>query len=362
MNTDDYDLPSKLHELADEEQFAVPDLVGSAVARRRRRQATMGGIAAVSALALVGGGFAASDLLRTDVVAQPAGSASMTPAVVQSEPDPSPTPTAPESTPQERNAVETISPEDLGPLDAAVVAERCTAQLNRGAADATAWVLAAPQQHLVGDLVILDNPTTGRSALCSVPTAALAAEAPAGGVLNADPETPLTVLNSCARALYADTVLFREGEEVPDLLKGTMFAYAQQGNALEAAIDIDGELYRCGFAPGQPVGLTRYHADPSLPRTDLDGSVGYLVSVASADMTVPKDATFLFAGTLPDDAARVEFAGGIEATVELQERGTLLAFLDGDWSAEVTYRVLDADGGVLHSGVAHRPNGDGQTS
>lgn len=163
-----------------------------------------------------------------------------------------------------------------------------------------------------------------------------------------EPLSDAAILDSCA------TGVVRHGLTTEDLRKGTIATRATAGDSTFAVIHLGKFLYTCQVTAGgsagnlgsYPVKLT---ADGDVARWDPWSD--YRVSLEGYGSTSSGTEFYGF-GDLPADAATIEFSGSATATVEVGEGGLYSYLVTGSSSTHLTYRVLDANGGVLFEGVA----------
>lgn len=141
-----------------------------------------------------------------------------------------------------------------------------------------------------------------------------------------------------------------------DLTAGTVVATASLGAHSRTLISYEDMQFICDLGPDIN-GLTWTSAklDPSLNAADWDKMSGYAVTLEVGTTNQDGETLFAGSGTLPKDAARIEFSGDASGTVEVGDDGNWAGLVEGTKGVEeakVSYRVFAADGAELGSGTA----------
>lgn len=324
------------------------DLLDRARTGRRRHCLRMSGAAALTAAALVGTTLGVRAMLP-DETTRPAA----------------------DRTEHERRAKQSAKTDPV--LSDAEVIRRCLPQLKKydaypqydgvGSESAGTWRLPRERAYAPGDLVALQdrNGDLG-SVLCIVPEKGDEQDPVPFSDLQPDASRPDWVKEMCSELFLPEPDYdFRTGrtdgfrdENQPDLRNADLLGIDSAGPVVQAMLDKGGRRYACSLSP-----ITW---DAGINGVQVAGRDGYQVWMnasatgASAKSIVGEEATYYFtSAVMPKEAARIEVTldGGSSFEIDVKDGAyTVMHKEPGSGGVQhYDYRVLDAQGTVLHEGT-----------
>lgn len=354
MNRPRTPLPEQLKQAADTLDPEVPDLRGSAHRVDVRRRAAVFGLAVVTIAAVSVGAVGVHGLRPRDVTqvqGTPLASASI-PSVGASTSTPMPT-----------------RSDAPSPLDHATIVERCRPQLKKLAslpmyADARGPLrVAHPHDYRVGNLVLIVGERGASAGICRIPAEGKEDAPVPLTSLGPHADDPANVAEYCSEMLH-EVERKREKDGSPgftpryntaDLRGAKVISVTGTDGPVQAILRAKGTLWRCLVQPvAFDLGMNDVGLFPDAPVERYRVLISGTASLKS--ITGPGRAYYYAAGTLPPDAASIEFSGGAAGRVQVLD-GRYNALLLGDGSKglqPVEYVVKDAQGKVLHRGVDMR--------
>lgn len=321
----------------------LPSLLERAQASRRRRTRTTAGAVLLTSVALVGTAVGVRAVL-------PSGDQG-------TDPD--------RRTPQ---SVQPATPD--APVPADEIVRRCLPQLAKYAAnpmypgldDATAGQLALvhpERSYTPGEVVaVQDRGGNANPAMCLLPEKGQEQDPVPFSAFDPSPQRPERLLQLCSENLGAGFTLDPETHEVvpldeatPDLRGARITAADSNGPVVAAALRLGNEAYSCFLGPVTwDTGVTEVAGSV---RSGYTLHQGFTTSGGSNKSIVDETASwYLGAGMLPADAATIELIVGGADAARFPVRDGGYAFVHKDPGPggllDTGYRVLDADGKVLH--------------
>ena len=169
------------------------------------------------------------------------------------------------------------------------------------------------------------------------------------------PQSPEVVLEACQARVDSAELDFGDELKGVDLTTGTIVATSRDEDLARVLIQHGDTQFTCDLGRGlNGLEWSSPTIDPTLNAADWDKAPGYTVWL-DADSGLVQGTVYLGHGSLPADAKTIEFDGALSTTVELTpgEPWALVARVkDATGPGKVTYKVLAADGKVLHEGIA----------